>query len=154
MYGAYLECKKAGGITLLFRRSSGANIFSHPYSTNGYHTNPTKKNIVIFILESFGKEAIGGYNKDLDGGSYKGYTPFIDSLMQHSLVYENSFANGRKSIDAIPSILASIPNGHNPFVLTPYASDSVQGLPQILKEEGYHASFFMAGPMVQWALKQ
>ena len=105
-----------------------------------------KKNIVIFILESFGKEAIGGYNKDLDGGSYKGYTPFIDSLMKQSLVYENSFANGRKSIDAIPSILASIPNGHNPFVLTPYASDSVQGLPKILKEEGYHASFFHGGP--------
>ncbi len=105
-----------------------------------------KKNIVIFILESFGKEAIGGYNKDLDGGTYTGYTPFIDSLMKHSLVYENSFANGRKSIDAIPSILASIPNGYNPFVLTPYASDSVQGLPKILEEEGYHASFFHGGP--------
>ncbi|MES1223008.1 MAG: LTA synthase family protein, partial [Bacteroidota bacterium] len=34
-----------------------------------------KKNVVIFILESFGKEAVGGYNKDLDNGTYAGYTP-------------------------------------------------------------------------------
>ena len=105
-----------------------------------------KKNIVIFILESFGKEAIGGYNKELDNGSYTGYTPFVDSLMKKSLVVWNSFANGRKSIDAIPSILASIPNGYDPFVLTPYASDSLQGLSKILRKEGYETSFFHGGP--------
>ncbi|MBS1574508.1 MAG: sulfatase-like hydrolase/transferase [Bacteroidetes bacterium] len=105
-----------------------------------------KKNVVIFILESFGKEAVGGYNKDLDNGTYTGYTPFLDSLMGVSKIYWNSFATGRKSIDAIPSILASIPNGQDPFVLTPYASDSTFTLPKILREKGYTTSFFHGAP--------
>ncbi|MBP9132537.1 MAG: sulfatase-like hydrolase/transferase [Saprospiraceae bacterium] len=105
-----------------------------------------KKNVVIIILESWGKEAVGSYNKDLDGGTYRDYTPFFDSLMQHSLVFENSFASGRKSIDAIPSLLASIPNGQEPFVLTPYVVDSIHSLPYLLQKEGYGVSFFHGAP--------
>lgn len=110
---------------------------SHPFQ---------KKNVVIFILESWGKESVGGYNKDLDNGTYKGFTPFLDSLMAVSKIYWNSFASGRKSIDAIPSLLAGIPNGQDPFILTPYASDSIHGLPKILRDEGYHTSFFHGAP--------
>ncbi len=117
------------------------------YPPSADSTKPfEKKNIVIFILESFGKEAVGGYNKDLDNGTYKGFTPFLDSLMGVSKVYWNSFATGRKSIDAIPSVLAGIPNGQDPFVLTPYASDSIHSLPKILKGEGYNTSFFHGAP--------
>lgn len=105
-----------------------------------------KKNVVIIILESWGKEAIGGYNHDLDKGTYKGYTPFFDSLMGHSMVFTNSFATGRKSIDAIPSLLGSIPNGQEPFVLTPYVVDSIHSLPNLLEKEGYDISFFHGAP--------
>jgi len=105
-----------------------------------------KKNVVIFILESWGKESVGAYNKDLDNGTYQGFTPFLDSLMAVSKVYWNSFATGRKSIDAIPSLLAGIPNGQDPFILTPYASDSLHGLPKILRDEGYNTSFFHGAP--------
>jgi phosphoglycerol transferase MdoB-like AlkP superfamily enzyme len=66
--------------------------------------------------------------------------------MQHSLVFENSFASGRKSIDAIPSLLASIPNGQKAFVLTPYVVDSIHSLPYLLQKEGYGASFFHGAP--------
>jgi len=102
--------------------------------------------VVIFILESWGKESVGAYNKDLDNGTYQGFTPFLDSLMAVSKVYWNSFASGRKSIDAIPSLLAGIPNGQDPFILTPYASDSLHGLPKILRDEGYNTSFFHGAP--------
>lgn len=105
-----------------------------------------KKNVVLILLESFGKEAVGFYNKDLDNGTYKGYTPFLDSLAAESKVFWNSFANGRKSIDAIPSCIASIPSGFNPFVLTPYVSDTIGGLAHALKSEGYHTSFFHGAP--------
>ena len=105
-----------------------------------------KDNVVIILLESFSKEMVGGYNKDLDAGNYKGYTPFIDSLMSVSKVFWNSFANGRKSIDALPSVLAGIPGGMDPFVLTPYASDSIHSLPYILDQEGYNTSFFHGAP--------
>lgn len=105
-----------------------------------------KKNVVLILLESFGKEAVGFYNKELDGGEYTGYTPFMDSLAGESKIFWNSFANGRKSIDAIPSCIAGIPSGVNPFVLTPYVSDSLSGLAHVLNKEGYTSSFFHGAP--------
>lgn len=103
-------------------------------------------NVVIIILESFGKDGVGFYNKWLKDGTYKGYTPFLDSLLSVSRVSMNSFANGRKSIDALPSVLASIPAGELPFVLTPYASNNIKSLPHILNEKGYNTSFFHGAP--------
>lgn len=106
----------------------------------------TYQNVVIILLESFSKEVTGFYNRHLDNNTYQGYTPFFDSLMMHGKVFWNSFANGRKSIDALPSVLASIPGGMDPFVLTPYASDSIYSLPHILRDKGYHTSFFHGAP--------
>ena len=78
-------------------------------SSSSLIPNSSKKNVVILIVESFGREYIGGYNKWLDGGKYKGYTPFVDSLMQHSQTFLYSYCNGRKRIDGMPSILSGIP---------------------------------------------
>lgn len=101
-----------------------------------------RKNVVVFIIESFGREYIGGFNKWLDGGKYKGYTPFVDSLMQHSVTYEYSFCNGRKSIDGMPSILSSIPMFVEPFFLTPASMNDVSGLAGELGRKGYQSAFF------------
>ena len=104
--------------------------------------NSQKKNVVILIVESFGREYIGGYNKWLDGGKYKGYTPFVDSLMQHSQTFLYSYCNGRKSIDGMPSILSSIPMFIEPFFLTPASMNDVSGIAGELKNKGYYSAFF------------
>lgn len=101
-----------------------------------------KKNIVILIVESFAQEFIGGLNKDLDNGTYKGYTPFADSLLQESLYYDQSFANGGFSIDAIPAILASIPRMDRPFVLSPHSLNHINSLASELRNMGYSTAFF------------
>lgn len=102
-----------------------------------------KKNVVILIMESFGKEYIGAFNKDLDNGTYEGYTPFTDSLVNESMTFTMSFANGRKSIDAMPSILSGIPHFVEPFFLTPAAMNDVSGIAgQLSKHAGYYSAFF------------
>ena len=101
-----------------------------------------KKNVVILIVESFGREYIGALNHDLDGGTYKGYTPFADSLIAQSTTFRYSFCNGRKSIDGMPSILSSIPMFVEPFILTPSSMNDFTGLAGILREEGYQTAFF------------
>ena len=100
------------------------------------------KNVVILIVESMGKEYIGSLNPDLDGGKYKGYMPFIDSLIAKSLTYKYSFANGRISMDAMPSILSGLPMMVEPFFLTPASLNDVEGLPMMLGREGYSSAFF------------
>jgi len=105
-----------------------------------------KKNVVIFILESFSKEFVGELNRDLDNGSYRGYTPFLDSLIRHSLTFEYTFANGRKSIDAMPSVLSSIPRFYEPYFLTSYSNNRVSGIADVLNDEGYYTAFFHGAP--------
>ena len=108
--------------------------------------NTERKNVVVFILESFSKEYIGYFNHDLDSGSYEGYTPFLDSLAAHSLTFELSLASGRKSIDAMPSILSSIPSIIAPYILTPYSTNAVQSIASYLGERGWQTGFFHGAP--------
>ena len=103
-----------------------------------------KKNVMIIIVESLAREYTGYLNRDIKG--YKGYTPFLDSLMQHSHTMSNAYANGRKSIDAMPSVLTSIPSLVQPFVLSPYATDKVNGIAKLLGEKGYETAFFHGAP--------
>ncbi len=96
-----------------------------------------KKNIVIIILESFGDENVSYYNPE------NGNTPFLDSLIQKSTYFENGFANGRVSIDALPSILTGIPSIiGEPFIISSYAFNNIESLPLLLEKEGYHTAFF------------
>ena len=101
-----------------------------------------RKNVVVLIVESFGREYIGALNKSLDDGRYKGYTPFVDSLIAHSVTFAHSFCNGRKSIDGMPSILSSIPMFVEPFFLTPASMNHVSGIARLLADEGYETAFF------------
>ncbi len=104
----------------------------------------SKPNIVVIILESFGRGHVGYFNQDIP--DFKSFTPFIDSLSQHSYVFKNAFANGRKSIDALPSIMASIPSVNEPFVLSSYSGDKINSMASILNDEGYYTAFFHGAP--------
>jgi phosphoglycerol transferase MdoB-like AlkP superfamily enzyme len=105
-----------------------------------------RKNVVVLILESFSKEFIGAYNKDLEGGNYKGYTPFLDSLIRVSHSFQYSMANGRKSIDAMPSVICSIPSIEVPYVLSHYSGNKINSLPSLLHSKGYYSAFFHGAP--------
>ena len=101
-----------------------------------------KKNVVVLIVESFGREYIGALNKTLEGGHYKGYTPYVDALIAKSVTFSHSYCNGRKSIDGMPSILSSIPMFVEPFLLTPASMNHIEGIASILAQEGYQTAFF------------
>jgi len=102
----------------------------------------TNQNVVILIVESLAKEYIGSLNTDIDAGNYHGYTPFLDSLITKSHTFTNAFANGRKSIDALPSVIASVPSLVQPFILSSYSTNSINGFGSILKEKEYKTAFF------------
>ena len=103
---------------------------------------PNKKNVVVLIVESFGREYIGALNKTLENGQYRGYTPYVDSLIAKSVTFSHTYCNGRKSIDGMPSILSSIPMFVEPFFLTPASMNHVGGIASILAAEGYQTAFF------------
>jgi len=112
-----------------------------------HNKTPFKKlNVVFLIIESLGKEHVGALNKDLLNGTYKGYTPFIDSLAAKSFTSTQTYANGRKSIDALPSIISGIPSIREPFVLSAYSSNKTTSIAKLLGDEGYETAFFHGAP--------
>lgn len=108
-----------------------------------YHNNPkTKPNVVVFIVESYGREYIGAFNKDANIPNYKSHAPFLDSLAQHSMIYTNAYANGRQSIHGMSSVLAGIPSFKDAFTSSPYPKQDIESIVSTLKGEGYDTSFF------------
>lgn len=128
-----------------FSNEQAEQIFS-PIHTDEIEANERlgSTNVVVIILESFSKEYIGFYNQHIAG--YEGYTPFLDSLLAHSVTYTHSFASGRKSIDAMPSVLSSIPMLIEPYIVTPYSTNAVSSLADVLRKEGYATAFFHGAP--------
>lgn len=122
-----------------YDKNTISNIYSPIHSKKDISI--IKKNIIILIMESFSKEFIGYHNKE-----EKTWTPFLDSIMKKSLVFTNAYANGLKSIEALPAITASIPTlMDNPFITSKHAQNKFISLAHILKNEGYSTSFFHGG---------
>mgnify|MGYP002295480521 CR=1 FL=1 len=101
------------------------------------------RNVVVFIMESMSAEHSALLRPDLYAGrEEQGFTPFLDSLMRNGLCFERMYANGTRSIQAMPSILGSIPSFRTPFVLMPQSLGASRQLPAILADRGYATAFF------------
>jgi len=101
-----------------------------------------KQNIVLLILESYATEFWGGIDREQPQ-----LTPFLDSLRGQGLFFTESFANGRRSMDALPSILLGVPlyRGQS-IAVSKYQSNQWIGLGHLLRDAGYHTSFFHGAP--------
>lgn len=120
-----------------FSEQEEMRLFNPIQSTHPQHLYDSKPNIVIIILESFGNEWIGA------AGAKKSFTPFLDSLTKVSLYFKNGVSNGKKSIEAVPSIVSSLPSlMDNPYISSSYGSNKVTSLASLLKNYGYESGFF------------
>lgn len=104
-----------------------------------FFTNPelkiTNSNIVVIIVESLSQEYVE-----------KGYAPFVEELASKSLYFNKNMAAGRRSIEVLPSIMASFPSViGKPVYQSQYQSNQFYALPKILRDNGFHTSFFHGG---------
>jgi phosphoglycerol transferase MdoB-like AlkP superfamily enzyme len=92
-------------------------------------------NVVLIILESFSTEYLE-----------KGYTPFLNELKKEGAYFPRHLANGRRSIEALPSLLCGLPSLlAEPISKSIYSGNKFSCFPKILKEAGYTNHFFHAG---------
>jgi phosphoglycerol transferase MdoB-like AlkP superfamily enzyme len=99
-------------------------------------------NVVIVIMESFSMDFV---KKENSAGLP--YTPFLNSLSDSSFIkVDMGMANGRKSMEAMPAIIAGIPSLMNdPFITSRFNNVSIDALPLVLGEKGYSSAFFHGG---------
>jgi len=93
---------------------------------------PEKWNVVLLIVESFSREYLSAQSM-----------PFTYSLATDGVYFRQAYANGRRSIEGIASILSGIPAlMEEPFLNSEFATNDFVGLGHILKNKGYQTSFF------------
>lgn len=94
-------------------------------------------NVVVIILESFSLEYMGWP----DGS--KEQMPFLNELARKHRFFPYHFANGRRSIDAVPSIVCGLPSMMlEPFPTSDYQGNQLRCLGHVLSEHGYETLFF------------
>jgi hypothetical protein len=119
-----------------FSPAEALSIYSPYHKSSGSFR---QMNVVVIIMESFSKEYTS-----LGGG--ESYTPFLDSLMREGLVFTNAYANGKRSIEALPAIVAGVPTVMNePYITSVYGSNRIESIPSLLKQKGYTTAFYHGG---------
>ncbi len=125
-----------------FNEQSSSNVIKNYESS--LFTAQTKfkpKNVVLIIIESLSSSYSGFLSH-----TEETYTHFLDSLMQHSLVFENCLSNGRRSIDGVPAVISGLPTLMNtPIVSSTYAQNNLSSIASLLKRKGYFSAFFHGG---------
>ena len=87
-----------------------------------------------------GREYWGELNKNRNIKNFKSFTPFIDSLSKHSLIFPNAFATSRKSIHAMP-LRSSVPSYEIAYTSSYYSRQKLESLVSISNALGYDTSF-------------
>ena len=120
-----------------FQEAELANYFDPIKNYSGKEFR--NKNVVVIILESFSR-------KFTVLGEGISYTPFLDSLMNHSFVCRNGYANAMHSADGVTAIISGIPSlMGEPITTSSYGTNKLTSLPALLRDKGYETAFYHGG---------
>ncbi|MCK5856292.1 MAG: acyltransferase family protein [Bacteroidales bacterium] len=101
--------------------------------------NGNKPNIVFIIVESLCTPVSGPY-------TYKtSFTPFLDSLTEHSLYWRNNLATAERTFGVLPSVLGSLPYSKKGFLDLNLDMPEHKSLINILAKNNYATRFFYGG---------
>ncbi len=138
--------RTAGNTKVVAPKYFSAEELAQIYTPYHYPTTEGEfkpMNVVIFVTESISAENSAYLCPEIYADEeQKGYTPFLDSLMQQGYTFKRMYANGKRSIQALPSVWGSIPSLVEPFVLMPQSVAPSRPLPKLLAERGYSTAFF------------
>jgi len=96
-------------------------------------------NFVFIIVESLGR-AFSGPKAYLGN-----FTPFLDSLMKHSLYWENFLATGGRTFAVLPAMFVSAPIGNKGLLELGNNMPDHQSLIRLLTDRGYYSTFYYGG---------
>ncbi len=96
-------------------------------------------NIVFIIVEGLGRAFS---NKGAYWGSF---TPFLDSLSEKSLYWENCLSQGGRTFAVLPAVTGSLPFGKNGFLEIGEKVPNHFSLINLLQQQNYSTGFYYGG---------
>jgi phosphoglycerol transferase MdoB-like AlkP superfamily enzyme len=98
-----------------------------------------KPNLVFIVVESLSTDVCGEYPY------FGSFMPFLDSLIGHSLYWQNFLSTSDRTYNALQAIMASLPYGNGEFQDDPSIMPDHLSLIRYARENGYYTSFFYGG---------
>ncbi|RXM64583.1 LTA synthase family protein [Chryseobacterium sp. CH1] len=117
-----------------FWRKENTSDFLGPY----FNTSAETPNLVFVVLEGF------GHAYTSPKGYIGNFTPFLDSLSQKSLFWENNLSSAGRTFGALPSLTGSLPFGKNGFLEIDKTPENFN-LYNILKANNFETGFYYGG---------
>ena len=98
-----------------------------------------KWNIILVSVESLS----GDYLKHF--GNKENITPFLDSLIPHSLCFENFYASGTRTVRGLEALSLAIPPTPGQSIVRRPGNETMFTMGSILKAKGYEVNFIYGG---------
>ena len=98
-----------------------------------------KKNIVVIAVESLSADFLSAY------GNENGITPNLDTLIEKSLVFDNLYAAGNRSVRGLEALTLCIPPSAGESIIKRPGNAGLFSTGTVLRANGYTTSFIYGG---------
>ncbi len=104
------------------------------------HDGPEKRlNVVLVSVESFSADFMGIF------GNPGGYTPNLDSLAQHSLLFTNLYATGTRTVRGLEALSLCVPPTPGQSIVRRPNNDNLFTLGSVFASKGYESRYIYGG---------
>ena len=100
---------------------------------------PVRKNVVLITIESLSADFLTRY------GSKDGITPNLDALLDESLVFDNLFATGNRTVRGLEAVTLNIPPSSGESLVKRPDNTGLFSTGEVFRQNGYHTSFIYGG---------
>lgn len=98
-----------------------------------------KKNLVFIMVESLS----GSFMKEF--GNDENLTPFLDSLAQQSIFFENLYATGTRTVRGMEAVTLCIPPTPGRSIVKRPENSNLYTIRNVFGDKGYDCNFFYGG---------
>jgi len=116
--------------------SEGFSI--HRKITDSLHS-AENKNVVFILVESLS----GSFMKEF--GNKENITPFLDSLAQQSIFFENLYATGTRTVRGMEAVTLCIPPTPGQSIVKRPENSNLYTVNSVFRSRGYDSNFFYGG---------
>ncbi len=100
---------------------------------------PVKKNVVFITIESLSADFLTRY------GSEDGITPCLDALLEESLVFDNLYATGNRTVRGLEAVTLNIPPSSGESLVKRPDNTGLFSTGEVFRQNGYHTSYIYGG---------
>ena len=96
-------------------------------------------NVVLISVESLSGDYLGTF------GNKEGLTPFLDSLVDKSIFFDNLYANGTRTVRGLEALSLSVPPTPGDSLVREHDNENLFSLASIFNDRGYVSEFVYGG---------